>query len=128
EEQLREAHRTLERRVVERTAELRSANETLAALIDGSPLAIYTLDREGRVRTWNRTATELFGWTEQEVLGQLPPFVPEDRLNEFHRNRTVAINEQQVVSMETYRQRKDGTRLEVHVRYAPSRDAEGQVT
>src|SRR2546427_5880250 len=40
---------------------LREANEHLAAVIQSSPLAIYTLDPTSTVRTWNRAAEALYG-------------------------------------------------------------------
>ena len=45
-----------------------SAND----LADTSPLAIIEWDPEFRVSVWSRRATELFGWTEDEVRGKHP--------------------------------------------------------
>ncbi len=75
--QLQESYETLEQRVTDRTQELRNSNQTLSALIQASPLPIVTLDLEARVRTWNQAATDVFGWTEAEVVGQLYPLSPE---------------------------------------------------
>jgi PAS domain S-box-containing protein len=43
--------------------------------------AIFTLDNEGFVNTWNRGAERIFGYTEEEALGQPSSFIflPEDR-------------------------------------------------
>src|SRR5256884_623233 len=49
---------------------LRDANEHLAAVIQSSPLAIYTLDPTSTVRTWNRAAEALYGCQAEEVLGR----------------------------------------------------------
>jgi PAS domain S-box-containing protein len=40
---------------------VRQANETLRAVFETSPLAIYTFDLEGVVRTWNSNATKCSG-------------------------------------------------------------------
>src|SRR5256886_9047470 len=53
---------------------LRTANEQLAAVIQSSPLAIYTLDPASTELTWNRAAEALDGWRAEEALGRaLPP-------------------------------------------------------
>ena len=38
--------------------ELRKANDTLRAVIEASPLAIYSLDLDGNVRSWNSAAKQ----------------------------------------------------------------------
>ncbi|WP_224242033.1 PAS domain S-box protein [Hyalangium gracile] len=52
-------------------------------LTENSPIAIIEWDPNMRVRYWNPRAEEMFGWTEEEVLGGYPggggrPFVYED--------------------------------------------------
>ncbi|MBA4135837.1 MAG: hypothetical protein C0518_00810 [Opitutus sp.] len=41
-----------------------------AEVIDKAPVAIVILDLQHRVKYWNRGATLLFGWTEEEMLGR----------------------------------------------------------
>lgn len=72
--QLRAAHEDLEARVWRRTAELVEANQQLQrvneirqAVVGSSPLAIWAVDLEGKVRFWNPAAERIFGWTEEEV-------------------------------------------------------------
>src|SRR5256885_3731538 len=57
---------------------LREANERLAAVIQSSPLAIYTLDPTGTVRSWNRAAEALYGWRAEEVIGRPLPTIEQD--------------------------------------------------
>ena len=48
-------------------------SESLMKLqIDRMPLANIVWDTEFRVRSWNPAAQEIFGFTEEEVLGKLP--------------------------------------------------------
>lgn len=55
--------------------ELRRAYEILASIIETCPLAIVGTDAAGTVRTWNPAASALFGWTAEEVLGRVAPFL-----------------------------------------------------
>jgi PAS domain S-box-containing protein len=99
-----------ERRRVEET--LRETSQTLRTLIDASVLAIVALDREGRVTLWNNAATRLFGWSAQEVLGRLPPMIPDDRRAELDKGRVRNRSREEVV-YETQRHRKDGSLVDV---------------
>jgi PAS domain S-box-containing protein len=51
-------------------------------------LAIFTLDAEGRVSSWNLSAKRLLGYQEQEILGQFIDvlFTSEDRANKEPEN------------------------------------------
>lgn len=46
--------------------------------------AIITLDRTGRVTSWNKGAEQILGWTEEEIIGQSADvfFTPEDVEND----------------------------------------------
>ena len=62
----------------------REVVETLEALLSAAPLAIYSLDLDGKVTMWNSAAEKMFGWSESEVLGRLLPHVPASTLQEFY--------------------------------------------
>ena len=50
---------------------LRRSEERLRLVIDSvEDYAIYTLDVEGRVTTWNAGAARIKGYTEAEIIGQ----------------------------------------------------------
>lgn len=61
---------------------LRDSEQRLQLLIDSAlDYAIFMLDLQGHIISWNRGAERLLGWTEQEALGRLGDliFTPEDR-------------------------------------------------
>jgi len=41
-----------------------------------APVAIYAIDMIGRVRVWNDAATRMFGWSADETIGHVLPFLP----------------------------------------------------
>jgi PAS domain S-box-containing protein len=54
---------------------LRNANLAMRTVVEASPLAIYSVNAEGTVRSWNSAARKLFGWKESEVLGRPLPAI-----------------------------------------------------
>ncbi len=99
--------------------------QTLWSLVHGSPLAIFAVDRDATVLVWNPAAERLFGWDEQEVLGQINPIVPEGRGEEFRRLRERAIAGEVYTGMEVRVGRKDGSPVDISVSTAPLRDESG---
>jgi len=149
ESELRKARDELEVRVEERTAELartnralqaeiadrkraeadlRQVNDTLRAVIQASPLAIVGLDLDGNVRSWNRAAEEMFGWSEQEVLGRPLPTVPEQERQEFEKLLGAAARGEVLTGLERRRRRKDGSTIDVRIWTSPLCDATGAIT
>jgi two-component system cell cycle sensor histidine kinase/response regulator CckA len=106
--------------------QLRVARQTLDLVIEASPLAITTLDRNKRVVMWNRAAEQMFGWKREEVLGQPYPLVPEGKRESFERLfEQVVLRGQGYTGIDSTRQRKDGSDIEVRMHAAPLRDAYG---
>ena len=107
--------------------ELRRANHMLRVVIETSPLAIVTMDFSGNVKSWNRAAEQMFGWVEQEVLGQPFPIVPEEDEGFFRQNLDRLQRAETISGIERQRRRKDGTLIDVALWNAPQLDAEGRV-
>ncbi len=105
---------------------LRVANETLRAVVENSPVPIYAHDLEGRVTLWNPAAERNFGWSEQETLGRVPPFVTEETLAEFNAIRMRALSGEFLKDVEVTRRCKDGTSIVISANVAPLYDAAHQ--
>src|SRR6266704_1933408 len=106
---------------------LREANEHLAAVIQSSPLAIYTLDPTSTVQTWNRAAEALYGWQAEEVIGRPLPTIAQD-LGDHRRLRDRVLRGEALRGVEVTRRRKDGTLVNISLSVAPLHDAAGRVT
>jgi two-component system, cell cycle sensor histidine kinase and response regulator CckA len=128
--ELETINQELEKQIVERKQtehQLRQATQTLNAIFQAAPLAIYAVDSEGKVLMWNPAAERIFGWSEQEALGRLLPLVPEDRRSEFDSVRERALQGQSFADMEVQRRRNDGSVIEVSISTAPLRNGEGDI-
>jgi len=71
--QLEALNNELERRVAERTEELRQREEQYrirAELLDLATEAIMVRDIEGKTLFWNSGAETLYGWSRDEMIGQ----------------------------------------------------------
>lgn len=129
--ELARTNRALEAEIAERKraeADLRQVNDTLRAVIQASPLAIVGLDLDGHVRSWNRAAEEMFGWSEQEVLDRPLPAVPEQEREEFEKWLGAAARGDVLTGLERRRRRKDGSNIDVRIWTSPLRDAAGAIT
>jgi len=106
-----------ERRQAEQA--LRETNETLRALIHASPLAIFALDFEGKVKMWNPAAERVFGWSEAEVLDRRFPILPVDQEEEPDLLRKLVSESKGFTGMETRYSRKDGSLVDISISIAP---------
>lgn len=111
--------------LLHKQAELREANQTLAALIQACPLAVVVLDTLGNVTLWNPAAERIFGWSEQEVLGRPLPFVPEDKRAESRALVERVLQGESFAELELLRQRRDGSPITVSLSTAPLYDVSG---
>jgi PAS domain S-box-containing protein/putative nucleotidyltransferase with HDIG domain len=107
---------------------LRTVNATLRALVAASPEAIYTLDLQGKITSWNPAAEKIYGWSAAEALGQICPIVPPDKQEEFQGLLGMVLDGEQFTARELCRRRRDGSLLHVAISAAPIRDAAGQVS
>jgi len=107
---------------------IEEAHEHKRALIEASPLAIVDFDFDGRIRSWNAGATEMFGWAPEEVIGRVSPVVPEGEDDLFleHVERIKATGEV-LRDLDFRRRHRDGTLIDVNVSAGPIRDGQGDV-
>ncbi|MEG4408149.1 PAS domain S-box protein [Microcoleus sp. MON2_D5] len=103
-------------------------HQTLEALIQACPLAVTVLDCEdGTVKMWNPAAERIFGWPESEAVGQFIPSVPADKREEFTANLKGIREGNAIAGMETHRQRKDGSSIDISLWATPVRDSNGNI-
>jgi diguanylate cyclase (GGDEF)-like protein/PAS domain S-box-containing protein len=107
---------------------LSQMNAFLTAIVENSPVAIYTSDRDGIVNFWNPAAERMFGFTREQAMGRLAPFVPEESREAARQLRERALAGE-VVDVQAFEGRRaDGTAIVVRGAVAPLRDETGSST
>jgi PAS domain S-box-containing protein len=93
----------------------------LARVLRDAPDAIVTLDAQHRIVEWNPGAEKLFGYSQEEAIGQdIDDLVTDpDVFEEAVGFTQMAISERAVPSTETICYRKDGSPVDVIVAEAP---------
>lgn len=106
---------------------VRSLTETLEALVEASPLAILALDAEDRVTLWSPAAERTFGWSAEEILGQVLPIVPEDKFDEHLNLCARILAGEPFIGIETRRRDRSGLPIDLRISAAPLRDGNGEI-
>lgn len=137
EQELREINYDLEERVNQRTEQLRDEIKTreqaqdraefLAAVVHYSDDSILRMDLNGVIQSWNAGAEKLYGYTEDEMIGQniksLTP--PEHESTISLLELAEQDQEQGSISTETVRMTKSGERVHVLITISPVKDQSG---
>ncbi len=106
---------------------VRGINSKLQLMIHSSPLAIIIVNKAGIVDCWNPAAERIFGWSEEEVLGQRLPSVPENKL-EKHRTLIKSLKQGEVFSnLELKGRTKRGEIIDIEMSATALKDAEGNI-
>ncbi len=117
-----------ERREAEQA--LRQSEERFRLLVQGvTDYAIYMLDPEGFVSSWNAGAERFKGYTADEIIGQhFSRFYPEeDRKSRMPDRALDTARREGRFEAEGWRVRKDGERFWAHVVIDPIHDDDGQL-
>ena len=119
-------------RLIQSEAAVRTAMQSMRALIYSSPEAIVSVDVRDRITAWNPQAEKVFGWSATEILGR--PFtetiIPE-RFREAHnqglasflQTQKAKILNQQIKVAALHR---DGREVPVEISVSASRSADGE--
>jgi len=106
---------------------LKKSEARYSHLINSIPDGVVAYDPQGNATYVNDGFTQLYGWSEEEVLGRSIEFVPPEE-----KQRTLAAwqktFEGEQVLLETRRIHKCGKVLDIQLRTAILRDREGNIT
>lgn len=105
---------------------LRTLNESLRAIVENSPLAIYSITPGGIVTLWNPAAERLFGLKEAEVLGRPSPLAMADLADTTLDIRRRVLSGETVHNVEI-EHGLDGRRTSISLSAAPLKSADGKI-
>lgn len=93
---------------------LRRSNEDLRLMIQSArDYAIFSLNAEGRISSWNAGAERVFGYPEAQAMGKDPAllFTPEDQAQGVHAQELERAASAGVSQGERWQMRRDGGRF-----------------
>jgi PAS domain S-box-containing protein len=100
----------------------------LAAIVDSSDDAIFSLDLQATITSWNKGAERLFGYTFAEAVGKpITMLIPPDRQDEEPEIIERIGRGERIDHYETIRQRKDGSLIEISLTVSPVRNAKATI-
>jgi len=118
--ELKEILATLEQRIAERTAEIFRQKQFYQALVENSPIAIVTLDREHHILACNPAFEELFGYTQDEVVSKdLDDLITTAATWAEAHSYTQRILAGQTIKKTSQRRHKDGHLLHLDISGVP---------
>ena len=114
----------LERERFKAWEKLVESDERNKGILKAAPNPIIVYDRKGRVTFVNRSFTDVFGWTREEILGEKVKFVPEEHLQETMSaiDRVYTGREER---FESRRYTKSGDILDVYISASIFKDVSG---
>jgi len=105
-----------------------SSKEYFDGIIQSSDDAIISKTLDGIITSWNHGAEIIFGYTEEEMLGQpMLRLFPSDRTDEEALILDKIVSGERVAHFETIRIRKGGSPINVSVSISPIRDPQGRI-
>ena len=100
----------------------------LAAIVESSPDAIFSIDLEGRITTWNAAAEKLWGWSADEALAANAwMLVPPDKTEESRALKPTLLEGGSHGGYRTTTLRKDGSEIEIEPSVSAIEDGAGRV-
>ncbi|MFA9477438.1 PAS domain S-box protein [Phycisphaerales bacterium AB-hyl4] len=113
-------------------SERHAADQTrarLAAIVESSEDAVIGMALDGIITEWNPAATEMFGYTTEEIVGQsvFSTLVPDDRESQEQQILSAIRDSRRIEPFETKRCHKDGHLLDISLSASPIKDTYGRV-
>lgn len=102
--------------------------ERMAAIVESSEDAIYSVTPDGILTSWNHGAEELYGYGADEVMGKSVLLtVPPELAHETRAHLDMLTAGQPIDSYQTERRRKDGSSVQILLSISPLRNRKGKV-
>lgn len=104
------------------------AQAHLAAIVAHSSEAIVSKALDGTIKSWNKGAERIFGYSADEIIGKsIRLLIPPEREHEEEEIIARISRSEQVNNYETVRIRRDGRKVDVSVNISPIFDTAGRI-
>jgi PAS domain S-box-containing protein len=104
------------------------ATARLAEIVKSSDDAIISKDLDGIIRSWNRGAQHLYGYSANEIVGKpVTTLIPDDHLDDEPAILARLRRGERIDHYETVRRRKDGSLVDISLTVSPVRDSTGRI-
>jgi len=131
QKQREEVQHEKERELEESRGQLQAAltaSQRLAAIVESSDDAIIAKDLDGTVTCWNPGAERMFGYREEEMIGQsISKVIPPEVLEDEDRIMAAVARGERTQHVETLRHHKNGEVIEVSLTVSPVREGNGRI-
>jgi PAS domain S-box-containing protein len=111
---------------------LKDAEEKFRGIVEAAPDGIVLVNPGGQISMINPQTEHMFGYAQQELIGQPVEILVPDRFRSEHINHRSAYSKRPVAramgkGMELYAVRKDGSELPVEISLSPIETVDGTV-
>ncbi|HLF10920.1 MAG TPA: PAS domain S-box protein, partial [Gammaproteobacteria bacterium] len=119
-EEARKLNAALERRIADRTAELKTSEHRIRSILNAAMDPIVTINAAGTIETFNAAAERVFGYSAEEAIGQnvgaLMPSLQDEEHDDYLRGDRETLEARPLsMARELTARRKDGTTLPVEL-------------
>jgi PAS domain S-box-containing protein len=108
--------------------ESEAVSSQLISVIESSDNAIISTSPDGTILSWNPSAGRIFGYSEDETIGNsYSIIVPDDKKEEYNNMLELLRKGESVGHFETVRIRKSGERIDISMTASPIKNQAGEV-
>jgi PAS domain S-box-containing protein len=102
--------------------------QEFALIVECCDDAVLSKDLNGIIKTWNKGAERLFGYTAEETIGRpVTMLIPADRQNEEPGILQRLRRGERIDHYETVRRRKDGGMIDISLTVSPIKNSAGRI-
>jgi PAS domain S-box-containing protein len=103
-------------------------DKELAAIITNSTDAIYKVDLDLKIRSWNLGGMNIYGYLPEEIIGKgVSTLYPQEKMKEIRQIQDQLLQGKTIEHLKTIRSCKDGRSIWVENSYAPIFNEKNQV-
>lgn len=114
--------------IMEKTKEAIEAKSYIASITESSADAIISVDFEGKIKSWNKGAEQIFGYTKEEIMERkLDIIIPLDCQKNIVEKIEEAMQKNYVRNYETRCIRSDGNIIPVDLTLTTLRDSSDRI-